>query len=144
MIVMAGMAFGFGFGSFNWGKHVDKIEADIKKGVGSLPVRLGERAARWVNIFTVSLSYALVLYLVFVVRFFSPTVLLVFFAAGRGWNVIKLLSQPRPNQAPPGFQLWPRWFSTPQLLHIRLWGGLYVLGIILDIILRNMIPGFWQ
>ena len=144
VIVMAGMAFGFGFGSFNWGKHIDKIEADKKKGVGSLPVRLGERAARWVNIFTVSLSYALVLYLVFVVRFFSPTVLLVFFAAGRGWNVIKLLSQTRPNQAPPGFQFWPRWFSTPQLLHIRLWGGLYVLGIILDIILRNMIPGFWQ
>ena len=50
---MAGMAFGFGFGSFNWGKHIDKIEADKKKGVGSLPVRLGERAARWVNIFTV-------------------------------------------------------------------------------------------
>src|SRR6266487_4498366 len=49
MIVMAGMAFGFGFGSFNWGKHIDKIEADKKKGVGSLPVRLGERAARMVN-----------------------------------------------------------------------------------------------
>src|ERR671923_764485 len=42
LIVMAGMAFGFGFGSFNWGKHIGKIEADIKKGVGSLPVRLGE------------------------------------------------------------------------------------------------------
>jgi len=143
-IVMAGMAFGFGFGSFNWGKHIDKIEADKKKGVGSLPVRLGERAARWVNIFTVCLSYALILYLVFVAHFFSLTVLLVFFAAGRGWNVIKLLSQPRPSEAPPGFQLWPRWFSTPQLLHIRLFGGLYVLGIILDIVLRMTIPGFWQ
>jgi len=33
-LVLAGMAFGFGFGSFNWGKHIDKIEADKKKGVG--------------------------------------------------------------------------------------------------------------
>ena len=143
-IIMAGMAFGFGFGSFNFGKHIDKIEADKKKGVGSLPVRLGERAARMFNIFTVVLSYALVVYLVFVARFFSPTVLLVFLAAGRGWRVIKLLSQPRPKEAPPGFALWPRWFSTPQLLHIRLFGGLYILGIILDILLRINIPGFWQ
>ncbi len=144
LIVMAGMAFGFGFGSFNWGKHIDKIEADKKKGVGSLPVRLGEPAARMVNIFTVLLSYALVLYLVFGVRFFSPTVLLVFLAAVRGWNVIKLLSQPRPKAAPPGFALWPRWFSTPQLRHIRLFGGLYILGILLDILLRMNIPGFWS
>jgi 1,4-dihydroxy-2-naphthoate octaprenyltransferase len=143
-IILAGMAFGFGFGSFNFGKHIDKIEADKKKGVGSLPVRLGERAARMLNIFTVGLSYALVLYLVFVARFFSPTVLLVFLAVGRGWRVVKLLSEPRPKEAPPGFALWPRWFSTAQLLHIRLFGGLYVLGIILDILLRMNIPGFWQ
>ncbi|HKY55776.1 MAG TPA: prenyltransferase [Anaerolineales bacterium] len=143
-IIMAGMAFGFGFGSFNFGKHIDKIEADKKKGVGSLPVRLGESTARMFNIFTVILSYALVLYLVFVARFFSPTVLLVFLAAGRGWRVIKLLNQPRPKEAPPGFALWPRWFSTPQLLHIRLFGGLYILGIILDILLRMNMPGFWQ
>ena len=143
-IVMAGMAFGFGFGSFNWGKHIDKIPADRKKGVGTLPVRMGEPAARMFNIFTILLSYVLVLYLVFGVRFFSPTVLLVFLAAGRGWNVIQLLRQPRPKEAPPGFALWPRWFSTPQLRHIRLFGGLYILGIALDIILRMNIPGFWQ
>ena len=143
-IVLAGMAFGFGFGSFNWGKHIDKIDADRKKGVGTLPVRLGEPAARMFNIFTILLSYVLVLYLVFVARFFSPTVLLVFLAAGRGWDVIQLLRQPRPKEAPPGFALWPRWFSTPQLRHIRLFGGLYILGILLDIALRTAIPGFWQ
>lgn len=143
-IMLAGMAFGFGFGSFNWGKHIDKIEADKKKGVGTLPVRLGEPAARMFNIFTVLLSYAIVLYLVFVARFFSPAVLLVFAAAGRGWKVIKLLSQPRPKEAPAGFALWPRWFSTPQLHHIRLFGMSYVLGIILDIVLRMKFPGFWQ
>jgi 1,4-dihydroxy-2-naphthoate octaprenyltransferase len=123
---------------------LDKIEADRKKGVGSLPVRLGEPVARMLNIFTVALSYVLVLYLVFVARFFSPAVLLVFLAAGRGWNVMKLLSQPRPKEAPAGFDLWPRWFSTPQLRHIRLFGGLYILGILFDVILRMYIPGFWH
>jgi 1,4-dihydroxy-2-naphthoate polyprenyltransferase len=123
---------------------VDKIEADRKKGVGTLPVRMGESAARMFNIFTILLSYALVLYLVFVTRFFSPTVLLVFLAAGRGWNVIKLLGKPRPAEAPPGFDLWPRWFSTPQLRHIRLFGGLYILGIIFDILVQTTMPGVWQ
>jgi 1,4-dihydroxy-2-naphthoate octaprenyltransferase len=143
-IILAGMAFGFGFGSFNWGKHIDKIEADKKKGVRSLPVRLGEPASRMVNIATILLSYAVVLYLVFANHFFTPIVLIVFFAASRGWKVIKLLSQPRPTEAPPGFALWPRWFSTPQLMHIRLFGGLYILGLFLDVLLRLYSPGFWR
>jgi hypothetical protein len=68
--------------------------------------------------------------------------LIVFLASGRAWKVIKLLSQPRPKEAPPGFQLWPRWFSTPQLLHIRLFGGLYILSLIVDLILRAWMIGF--
>jgi len=143
-IILAGMAFGFGFGSFNWGKHIDKIDADKKKGVGTLPVRLGEKAARWFNIITIVSSYVLILYLVFGLKFFSPIVLLAFLAGGRGWQVIQLLSRPRPSQAPPGFELWPRWFSTPQLRHIRLFGGLYTLGIFLDFLLRQYLPGFWS
>lgn len=143
-VVLAGMAFGFGFGSFNWGKHIDKIVADKKKGVGTLPVRLGEPAARTINIVTILLSYAAILYLVFVSHFFTPVVLIVFLAGGRAWGVIKLLSQPRPSEAPPGFALWPRWFSTPQLRHIRLFGGLYILGLVADILLRVYLPTFWR
>ncbi len=136
-VVLAGMAFGFGFGSFNWGKHIDKLKADKAKGVRTLPVRLGETAARYVNIATVILPYLVVLYLVFIARFFTPALLLVFLAAPRAWRVVRLLSEPRPSQAPPGFALWPRWFSTPQLRHIRLFGAFYILGIVLDIVLRT-------
>lgn len=143
-VMLCGMAFGFGFGSFNWGKHIDKIVPDGKKGVGTLPVRLGEPASRWVNIFTVCLSYAVVLYLVFVAHFLTPIVLIVFFAGGHAWHVIKLLSKPRPTEAPAGFSLWPRWFSTPQLAHIRLFGGLYILGLALDIAIRTFAPTFWR
>jgi 1,4-dihydroxy-2-naphthoate octaprenyltransferase len=143
-IVLAGMAFGFGFGSFNWGKHIDKIVADKKKGVGTLPVRLGEPAARYINIGTIVLSYCAVLYLVFVAHYFTPVVLIVFLAGGRAWNVIKLLSRPRPTEAPAGFALWPRWFSTPQLHHIRLFGGLYILGLVADSLLHIYMPGFWH
>ena len=143
-VVLTGLAFGLGFGSFNWGKHIDKIPADRAKGVKSLPVRLGEPAARFVNISTLVLAYALILYLVFGARFYTPLMLIVFLAGARAWRVINLLRQPRPTEAPPGFLLWPRWFSTPQLLHMRLFGGLMILGILADTLLRIMAPGFWQ
>jgi len=143
-VVLTSLAFGLGFGSFNWGKHIDKLHADKIKGVGTLPVRLGETAARYVNIASLVIAYALVLYLVFVAHFLTPAVLIVFLAGGRLWTVVKLLSKPRPTEAPPGFQLWPRWFSTPLLKHIRLFGGLYILGLLADTLLRINIPDFWR
>ncbi|HLO32973.1 MAG TPA: prenyltransferase [Anaerolineales bacterium] len=142
-VALAGLAFGLGFGSFNWGKHVDKLYADKAKGVRTLPVRIGERAARYVNITALILSYAIVLYLIFIARFLTPVVLLVFFAWPRAWRVLKLLSKPRPTEPPPGFELWPRWFSTPQLKHVRLFGGLYILGLFADNLLRVFLPMFW-
>ena len=143
-VVLTGMAFGFGFGSFNFGKHIDKIQADRAKGVRSLPVRLGERAARYFNIATIVLPYLIILYLIFVAHFLTPVVLLVFLAGGRAWRVAKLLSRPRPTEAPEGFANWPRWFSTPQLLHIRFFGGLYMLALLVDNLIRIYLPAFWR
>ena len=105
---------------------------------------IGERAARYVNISALILGYMIIIYLVFVARFFTPAVLIVFLAWDRAWRVIKLLRKPRPSEAPPGFALWPRWFSTPQLKHIRLFGGLYILGILVDNLLRIFMPAFWH
>jgi 1,4-dihydroxy-2-naphthoate octaprenyltransferase len=143
-VMLTGMAFGLGFGCFNWGKHIDKLEADKTKGVRTLPVRLGETAARYINIAALILSYGIVLYLVFLAHFLTPAVLIVFVAGIRAWNVIKLLGKPRPTEPPPGFQLWPRWFSTPLLRHIRLFGGLFMLGLFADGILRLSMPTFWH
>jgi hypothetical protein len=97
-----------------------------------------------VNISALVLSYAIVLYLVFVARFLTPAVLLAFLAWPRAWRVIKLLTQPRPTEAPAGFEFWPRWFSTPQLRHVRLFGGLYIIGLFVDNLLRIFLPAFWR
>ncbi len=143
-VVLTSLAFGLGFGSFNWGKHIDKLNADKSKGVGTLPVRLGDKAARAVNIVTLVTAYVIVLYLVFVARFFSPVLLIVFLNLGRLWHVVKLLTKPRPTEPPPGFQLWPRWFSTPLLRHMRWFGGLYMLGLLADTLLKIYVPDFWR
>jgi len=43
--------------SINLGKHIDKSAQDRQKGVGTLPVRLGEKAARYLNMAVLVLIY---------------------------------------------------------------------------------------
>ena len=67
-VVLAGVPYGLGVASINIGKHIDKRDDDEKKGVGTFPVRVGERAARFVDQVALLLIYAVILYLVFVPR----------------------------------------------------------------------------
>jgi 1,4-dihydroxy-2-naphthoate octaprenyltransferase len=143
-VVLAGVPFGLSVASINVGKHIDKLREDKAKGVGTLPVIIGETAARYLNITAILLAYAITVYLVFGPRFLTPVMLIVFFAVKPAWTAIKRLSQPRPTQPPEGYPIWPRWFSTVSFVHNRNFGNLFVLGVLLDSILRIFITGFWH
>ena len=97
-----GTAVGLCVASINVGKHIDKRLEDRTKGVTTLPVLIGETAARVLNITVIVLAYAIVLYLVFISRFFTPVMLLVFLASKDAWKAILRLSKPRPTEAPLG------------------------------------------
>ncbi len=143
-VVLAGVPFGLSVASINVGKHIDKLREDKAKGVGTLPVIIGETAARYLNITAIVLAYAITLYLVFGPRFLTPVMLIVFFAAKHAWTAIKRLLQPRPTQPPEGYPIWPRWFSTVSFIHNRNFGNLFILGVLLDLILRIFVTGFWH
>ena len=49
LVALAAVPFGLSVVSINIGKHIDKMDADKAKGVGTLPVRIGEKASRYVN-----------------------------------------------------------------------------------------------
>ena len=142
-VVLAGVPFGLSVVSINIGKHIDKMKEDAKKGVGTLPVRIGQTAARYVNIVALVLIYLVVLYLVFIPRYFTPVMLIIFFAVNRLITAIKILSKPRPESPPPGFPFWPTFFSAFNFNHNRLVGGLFILGLIGDTLLRIFLPTFW-
>jgi 1,4-dihydroxy-2-naphthoate octaprenyltransferase len=142
-VALAGVPFGLSVVSINVGKHIDKMKEDAKKGVGTLPVRIGETAARYVNISIMVLIYLVVVYLVFIPRYFTPLMLIVFFASKRLLTAIKILSKPRPETAPPNFPFWPTYFSAFNFNHNRFCGGLFILGLILDTLLRFFLPTFW-
>jgi 1,4-dihydroxy-2-naphthoate octaprenyltransferase len=143
-VVLAGIPFGLSTASINIGKHIDKSREDQQKGVTTLPVLIGETAARYLNMAVIILAYAITLYLVIVPHFLTPVLLIVFLAARDGWKALQRLSKPRPTEPPPGYPIWPRWFSSLAFIHNRNFGNLFILGVALDTLLRFFMPGFWR
>ena len=137
MVALAGIPFGLSVASINIGKHIDKMNDDKKKGVGTFPVRVGQTAARYVNILSIVLAYGVIFYLV-ATGYFSTLMLLVIFALQRAMYAVAVLSKPRPDTAPKGFEaFWPTWFSGFCFYHNRMFGGLFILGIFLDTVARK-------
>jgi 1,4-dihydroxy-2-naphthoate polyprenyltransferase len=140
---LAGIPFGLSVASVNVGKHTDKLNDDQKKGVGTLPVRVGEKAARYINMACLVLIYLVTLYLIFVPHYFTPVLLIVFLAGKRLLLVLGVLAKKRPEAPPEGFQNWPTWFSAFAFYHNRMFGGLFILGLAADALLRLFASGFW-
>jgi len=143
-IALAGVPFGLSVVSINIGKHIDKSAEDKKKGVGTLPVRIGEKAARYINIAVFILMYVVILYLVFVSRFFTPVLLIVFLAGKRLLYAVGVLTKPCPAEPPKEWPAWPTWFSGFAFHHNRLFGNLLILGVLADTLLRIFLPSFWM
>jgi 1,4-dihydroxy-2-naphthoate octaprenyltransferase len=142
-VALAGVPFGLSVVSINFGKHIDKLDADKVKGVGTLPVRIGDKAARIVNQASLVLIYLVILYLIFIPHYFTPVMLIVFLASKRLLTALKVLQNPLPAAAPPNYPFWPTWFAAFCFNHNRLFGGLFILGLIIDTLLRLFVPGFW-
>jgi 1,4-dihydroxy-2-naphthoate polyprenyltransferase len=142
-VVLASIPFGLSVLSINLGKHIDKLSEDKKKGVGTLPVRLGEKFARYLNMAVFILMYGVILYLVFGSRFFTPVLLIVFLASRRAFIALAVLTKIRPQEPPEKWPGWPTWFSAFAFYHNRLFGNLLVLGILVDTLLRLFVSGFW-
>jgi 1,4-dihydroxy-2-naphthoate octaprenyltransferase len=138
-VVLAGVPYGLGVASINIAKHIDKHDDDKAKGVGTFPVRVGEAFARRVDQVAILLIYVVIAYLVFVPRYFTPVMLIVFLAFKHALNVIKVLKDPRPVQPPPNWPAWPTWFSGFAFFHNRQFGGWLILGLIVDTLL-HVIP----
>jgi 1,4-dihydroxy-2-naphthoate octaprenyltransferase len=140
---LAGVPFGLLIASINIGKHIDKLSDDVGKGIHTLPIVIGERAARYLNILVFILMYGFILYLIFVTRYFTPFLLIPFLAGRRALLAVAVMTKPRPAAPPEKWPAWPTWFSGFAFYHFRLFSNLFVLGLSADVILRALAPGFW-
>ncbi len=122
-----------------FGKHIDKIEADSRKGVRTLPVILGERRARLMAQALMVAFYPIVVVAV-VAGWIGPWVLLVLLGLPRLVTVLRTFSRPRPETPPQSYVGWPLWFVGYAFVHTRRVGGLLVLGLLLNALLPIALP----
>lgn len=144
LVLLASIPVGLNVVTINLGKHTDKLNEDRVKGVRTLPVLLGEPAARAVTIGAIALSYVIVVYLIFVPHFLTPVMLLVALAYRPARVAFQRLSRPRPEAPPAGYPIWPRWFSTVCFVHNRVFSNYFVLGLIIDTLIRTFFPTIWR
>lgn len=117
-----------------FGKHIDKIEVDKAKGIHTLPVIIGERAAKTVNVIMMVAYYLIVVALV-LTRTLGIWVLLVGLALPRLVRVLRTYRDPRPTEPPPNYPVWPLWYVSAAFYHNKLAGGMFVVGLILNLLL---------
>jgi 1,4-dihydroxy-2-naphthoate octaprenyltransferase len=115
------------------GKHIDKVEADRKASVRSLPVLLGEKRSRLLNKILFLLFYGLVILLV-LLRTVGLWVLLSLVSGIRLLKVWRVYGKLRPEQAPEDWPIWPLWYVGWAMYLTRLSGALFVLGLLLNVL----------
>jgi 1,4-dihydroxy-2-naphthoate octaprenyltransferase len=145
-VVWASLPYVLGVTTVIFGKHIDKLAIDKAKKIHTLPVLIGEKAARYAVLAMMILPYLLIIYLI-LVKYFTPVLLLVFVAVPTFLKMYPQFLKPKPEQRPEGFPDgqggWPLYFAPQGFVNNRAFGTWFMLGLILDVILRVVFPLFW-
>lgn len=136
-VVWASLPYALGPTTVLFGKHIDKIQADNAKGIRTMPVILGEKVARFAVLGMIALQYITVVALV-ISGFFTPVMLIVLAgltAIPRVWAMYK---SPKPTTRPEEYDesIWPLWFSAISFYHNKRYGMFFLLGLLVEIVLR--------
>jgi 1,4-dihydroxy-2-naphthoate octaprenyltransferase len=110
------------------GKHIDQMAFDSSRGILTLPVVIGERAARGLTAAAIAAMYLVVAALI-AAGSLTPFAAAVVAGLPRAARAVGILSRPRPAAPPPGYVGWPLWHHRACLLHNRLFGWAYILGL---------------
>lgn len=127
-VVAASVPYALLATSVLFGKHIDKLEWDAPLGIKTLPVVMGEAAARRANQVLMAGFYVSIAVLVAVGALPWPS-LVAFAAIPRLIPVLKEFNSPRPAESPRPNPVWPLWFAPLAFLHTRRAGALFVLGL---------------
>jgi len=84
-------------------------------------------------------QYLTVVYLV-IASIFTPIPLIVFFSIPTLVQILPMFRKPKPDEKPEFFpNLCPNYFVAAAFQHNRRFGILFLLGLILDVVYRNII-----
>jgi 1,4-dihydroxy-2-naphthoate polyprenyltransferase len=144
-VVWASLPYVLGVTTVIFGKHIDKMPVDKAKKIFTVPVLIGERVARYAVLAMMILPYGLVLYLI-LTGYFTPVMLLVTLAIPTFLKIYPQFLKPKPETRPENFPDgqggWPLYFAPQAFINNRAFGMWFMLGLILDVILRLVFPAF--
>jgi 1,4-dihydroxy-2-naphthoate polyprenyltransferase len=126
--MFASLPYGFSVMTILTGKHIDQMDFDSRRDIRTLPVLIGERAARALNIAAISAIYGITAILIGLGRL-TPFAAVIVLAIPRAAHAIKVMSRPRPAAPPDGYAGWPLWYHRACLGHNRLFGWTYIAGL---------------
>ena len=146
-VAIASLPYVLGVTTVIFGKHIDKISVDTAKKIHTLPVMIGEKAARYAVMAMMVLPYFFTGYLI-LARFFTPVMLIILFAIPALRESLPPLMKPKPETRPEGFPEgqggWPLYFAPIAFRNNRSFGTLFMLGLLIDVALRIFLPTFWR
>jgi 1,4-dihydroxy-2-naphthoate octaprenyltransferase len=133
-VVLASLPYALLCTTVLMGKHIDKIPWDAPDGTHTLPVIMGERAARRLTQAMFVAFYLSIAALV-IARVLPVASLLVVASLPVLRRTFAAYSHPKPEVSPIPNPVWPLWFAALSFLVTRRAGGLFVLGLIAGAIL---------
>jgi 1,4-dihydroxy-2-naphthoate polyprenyltransferase len=146
-VLLAGAPYALCVTTVIFGKHIDKIDLDRGKRITTLPVLIGEKAARYSIIAMTGIAFVVTLALI-ALRYFTPAMAVVLLALPALLKTLPALSRPRPAERPEGFPEgrggWPLYFAPIAFVSTRAFGGWYLLGLCAEAALRHFLPAFWR
>jgi 1,4-dihydroxy-2-naphthoate octaprenyltransferase len=146
-VVWASFPYVLGVTTVIFGKHIDKLNVDKEKNIHTLPVVIGEKNSRYAVIGMFILPYFLTVALI-ITRYFTPVMLIILLAIPGLQKTLPFFLKPRPEKRPEGFPDgqggWPLYFAPLAFGNNRSFGGLFMVGLLIDVILRIILPTFWR
>lgn len=146
-VTVASIPYVLGVTTVIFGKHIDKSQVDKAKGIHTVPVLIGEKASRYIVLAMMILPYFVTAYLI-IIKFFTPVMAIVLFALPTLFKVMPAFRQPKPAERPAGFPAgqggWPLYFAPMAFWNNRSFGALFMLGLLVDVLLRVFLPAFWR
>ncbi len=142
-VTIASLPYVLGVTTVIFGKHIDKIIPDTQKKIHTLPVVIGEKAARYSVLAMMIMPYFLTACLIFT-NFFTPVMAIVLLAIPAFLKIYPIFLMPKPEAAPEGQLGWPLYFVGYAFYNNRSFGSLFMLGLLIDAALRIFLPAFWR
>lgn len=145
-VVIASLPYVLGVTTVIFGKHIDKLSIDRERRIYTLPVVIGEKAARYGLLSMMVLPYLITAYLI-VIKFFTPVMAIVLLAVPTLRSLYPALLKPKPETRPADFPNgqggWPLYFAPISFINNRKFGSYFMIGLFVDVVLRILFPSFW-